>query len=97
MTCSHEKGARHIDAPRNTVPLFVPPHPLTGFLDMPTIEKAQHIGAVDYVTKPFGRELLLQALRRRATAALENSPLPPDHGVVVPNRLAGTVPQRAAR
>jgi DNA-binding NtrC family response regulator len=32
--------------------------------DMETVLKMRKQGAVDYVTKPFGRELLLQALRR---------------------------------
>ena len=32
--------------------------------DMATVMKMRKQGAVDYVTKPFGRELLLQALRR---------------------------------
>ena len=32
--------------------------------DMETVLKMRKHGAVDYVTKPFGRELLLQALRR---------------------------------
>lgn len=32
--------------------------------DMETVLKLRKHGAVDYVTKPFGRELLLQALRR---------------------------------
>jgi len=37
--------------------------------DLETVMKSQRAGAVDYVTKPFGRELLLQALHR-AEAAL---------------------------
>lgn len=32
--------------------------------DMETVLKMRKHGAVDYVTKPFGREMLLQALRR---------------------------------
>lgn len=32
--------------------------------DMETVTKMRKHGAVDYVTKPFGREMLLQALRR---------------------------------
>ena len=38
--------------------------------DTPTVLKSRDLGAVDYVRKPFGRELLLQALRR-ATATLD--------------------------
>ena len=38
--------------------------------DLPTVLKSRALGAVDYVTKPFGRELLRQALRR-ATAKLD--------------------------
>ena len=44
----------------------------TSDLEIRTVLKSRTLGAVDYVTKPFGRELLLQALRR-ATAAL-NAP-----------------------
>ena len=36
----------------------------TGVMDVATVKKAQQLGAVDYVTKPFGRELLRQALDR---------------------------------
>jgi CheY-like chemotaxis protein len=36
----------------------------TGVDDMETVLKARRAGAVDYVTKPFERELLRQALRR---------------------------------
>jgi len=36
----------------------------TGVQDLDTVEKAKRLGAVDYVTKPFGRELLHQALVR---------------------------------
>ena len=36
----------------------------SGIDDMETVRKAQRIGAADYVTKPFGRELLWQALSR---------------------------------
>lgn len=34
--------------------------------DLQTIVRSRQDGAVDYVTKPFGREPLLQALRRAA-------------------------------
>lgn len=34
--------------------------------DLQTIMRSRQDGAVDYVTKPFGREPLLQALRRAA-------------------------------
>ena len=42
----------------------------TGVDDFQTIARSQSVGAVDYVAKPFGRELLMQALQR-AEAALE--------------------------
>lgn len=42
---------------------------ITGLDDFQTVMKARRQGAVDYVTKPFGRELLHQALER-AKAAL---------------------------
>ena len=42
----------------------------TALDDTPTVLKSRDLGAVDYVRKPFGRELLLQALRR-ATATLD--------------------------
>jgi DNA-binding NtrC family response regulator len=48
----------------------------TGVDDMQTVAKSQRQGVVDYVTKPFGRELLLQALRR-AEAALGQDPSTP--------------------
>lgn len=41
----------------------------TGVDDMPTVVKSRQAGAVDYVLKPFGRELLRQAFDR-ANAAL---------------------------
>ena len=37
---------------------------VTGADDIETIEKAKRFGVIDYVSKPFGRELLRQALRR---------------------------------
>ncbi len=36
----------------------------TGVVELEAVKKAQRLGAVDYVTKPFGRELLRQALER---------------------------------
>jgi len=42
----------------------------TAVTDMPTVLKSRHLGAVDYVTKPFGREMLRQAIRR-ATATVD--------------------------
>jgi len=36
----------------------------SGAQDMDTVQRMRRQGAVDYVTKPFGREMLLQALRR---------------------------------
>ena len=41
----------------------------TGMDDIPTVVKSREARAVDYVVKPFGRELLRQALNR-ANAAL---------------------------
>ena len=41
----------------------------TAVNDIQTVLSSRKLGAVDYVTKPFGRELLLQALHR-ATATL---------------------------
>jgi DNA-binding NtrC family response regulator len=42
---------------------------ITGLDDLQTVMRARKEGAVDYVTKPFGREVLRQALER-AKAAL---------------------------
>ena len=36
----------------------------TALQDLQTVTRSRSSGAVDYVTKPFGREPLLQALRR---------------------------------
>ena len=36
----------------------------SGAQDMNTVTKSRKQGAIDFVTKPFGREMLLQALRR---------------------------------
>ena len=44
---------------------------VSGAQDVKTVVTSRRHGAVDYVTKPFGREMVLQALRR-ATAASEN-------------------------
>lgn len=43
----------------------------TGVDDLQTVTRSRRDGAVDYLTKPFGRELVRQALRR-ASAALEH-------------------------
>lgn len=40
--------------------------------DMETVMRMRKQGAVDYVTKPFGREMLRQALQR-ATQRIQNS------------------------
>jgi DNA-binding NtrC family response regulator len=37
---------------------------VTGLDDLDTVVRARRGGAVDYVTKPFGREILHQALER---------------------------------
>jgi DNA-binding NtrC family response regulator len=42
----------------------------SGAQDMKTVIATRKHGAVDYITKPFGREMLLQALQR-ATEALD--------------------------
>lgn len=39
----------------------------SGVGDLDVVAKARRAGAVDYVTKPFGRELLWQALSRAET------------------------------
>ncbi len=39
----------------------------SGVDDLDVVTKARRVGAVDYVTKPFGRELLWQALSRAET------------------------------
>lgn len=44
----------------------------TALDNLDIVMKSQRLGAIDYVAKPFGRELLLQALRR-ATAKLEGA------------------------
>jgi CheY-like chemotaxis protein len=41
----------------------------TGADDMGSVEKSRKLGAVDYVLKPFDRELLRQALVRAGNAA----------------------------
>lgn len=43
----------------------------SGAHDMETVKASRRFGAVDYVPKPLGREMVLQALRR-ATPALED-------------------------
>jgi two-component system response regulator ChvI len=40
----------------------------TGADDLASIKKSRKLGAVDYVLKPFGRELLRQAMERAAKA-----------------------------
>jgi DNA-binding NtrC family response regulator len=41
----------------------------TAVQDLDTIMRSRKDGAVDYITKPFGREPLLQALRRAEEGA----------------------------
>jgi CheY-like chemotaxis protein len=49
----------------------------TALDDLPTVLKSRQLGAVDYVTKPFGRELLLQALNRaHGTLNAQNAGVP---------------------
>ena len=43
----------------------------TGADDIATIERSRKIGAIDYVLKPFDRELLRQALERAVKASNE--------------------------
>jgi FixJ family two-component response regulator len=39
--------------------------------DIPSVENSRKLGVVDFVRKPFDRELLLQALRRASLRLLE--------------------------
>jgi CheY-like chemotaxis protein len=43
----------------------------SGVNDMPSIEMSRRLGAVDFVAKPFDRELLVQALRRASVKILD--------------------------
>jgi DNA-binding NtrC family response regulator len=43
----------------------------TGADDIATIERSRKVGAIDYVLKPFDRELLRQALERAVKASNE--------------------------
>jgi FixJ family two-component response regulator len=38
----------------------------SGVVEMDVVKKSQRLGAIDFVTKPFGREMLRQALDRAA-------------------------------
>ena len=42
--------------------------------DIPSVENSRKLGVVDFVRKPFDRELLLQALRRASLRLLEKPP-----------------------
>jgi DNA-binding NtrC family response regulator len=44
---------------------------VSGAQDMSTVVKMRQFGAVDYVTKPIGREMLHQALERALTRLAE--------------------------
>jgi DNA-binding NtrC family response regulator len=44
----------------------------TALQDLQTVTRSRRDGAVDYVTKPFGRELLQQALRRAEEKTHDN-------------------------
>jgi DNA-binding NtrC family response regulator len=46
----------------------------TGVDDIQVVARSQRSGVVDYVTKPFGRELLLQALQRAEASIQQQSP-----------------------
>jgi DNA-binding NtrC family response regulator len=46
----------------------------TAAYDLGVVEKSKRAGAVDYVLKPFGRELLRQALDRAATVVSTVAP-----------------------
>jgi DNA-binding NtrC family response regulator len=43
----------------------------SGVSDIPSIEISRRLGAVDFVSKPFDRELLVQALRRASVKILD--------------------------
>jgi DNA-binding NtrC family response regulator len=43
----------------------------SGVNDIPSIETSRRLGAVDFVAKPFDRELLVQALRRASMKILD--------------------------
>jgi DNA-binding NtrC family response regulator len=49
----------------------------TGVDDIQIVARSQRAGVVDYVTKPFGRELLLQALHRAEAKIQQQTPTPP--------------------
>jgi FixJ family two-component response regulator len=46
----------------------------TGADDILSVEQSRRLGAVDFVLKPFDRELLHQALMRAMAAARSSSP-----------------------
>ncbi|HEV3217751.1 MAG TPA: response regulator [Vicinamibacterales bacterium] len=48
---------------------------VSGSDDVATVDKSRRLGAVDYIQKPFDRELLRQALHR-ASALIEAHPTP---------------------
>jgi CheY-like chemotaxis protein len=45
----------------------------SGVMELDIVQRAQRLGAIDYVTKPFGRELMRQALDRAADALAHRS------------------------
>jgi two-component system response regulator VicR len=46
----------------------------TGADDMASVERSRQLGAIDYVLKPFDRELLRQAVTRAEMAKTDASP-----------------------
>jgi CheY-like chemotaxis protein len=50
----------------------------TGIDDVDTVRLSREVGAVDYITKPIGRDQLLQVVRRAATPQT-GAPLTPEH------------------
>lgn len=58
----------------------------TGIDDVDTVRLSREVGAVDYITKPIGRDQLLQVVRRAATPQT-GAPLMPEHSAPPPTEL----------